>query len=66
MCKGRLIALPFLLVAVGCSLLGGVTYRDPVTYKNLTDLKPQILFLYDAFIEDPAPTNDINTANLKA
>ena len=33
--------------------MGYVTYYDPTTYKNLTDLKPQMMALYDTFPRDP-------------
>lgn len=31
---------------------GGISYYDPTTYKSLTDLKPEVMFLYDSFHED--------------
>lgn len=41
-----------LFVFVSCSLFRGVSYYDPTTYKNLTDLKPYVMFLYASFGEE--------------
>ena len=37
----------------GCTLLqGGITYYDSTTYKNLTDLKPEVVMLYESFASE--------------
>lgn len=58
--------LLFLLIGLtGCASLTGVTYFDLTTYKNLTELKPQILFLYEDFKEEPIPKNEIRAIKLR-
>ena len=42
--------LLFLLIFIGCArLFGFVSYYDPTTYKNLTELKPEVTKLYESF-----------------
>lgn len=54
------------LILSGCAhQLGFVTYYDPVTYKNLTDLKPEILTLYDSFAADSLNSSQIAGLRLK-
>ncbi len=58
--QGRLIRvsalsclLPLVLCLAGCALfMKPLAYYDATTYKNLTDLKPEIAFLYDSFAGD--------------
>lgn len=39
-----------LLAMPGCGFLSqGITYYDSTTYKNLTDLKPEVALLYEGF-----------------
>ncbi len=58
--------LLFWLSLCGCAhQLGFVTYYDPVTYKNLTDLKPEILALYDSFATDSLNSSQIAGLRLK-
>ena len=45
--------------------LGFPTYYDPTTYKNLTDLKPEVLFLYESFKSDPVKEERITKIRLK-
>jgi len=52
--RRRLPAIMVLaLLVAGCAgLFSGLTYYDPATYKHLTDLKPEVLRLYDTFAGD--------------
>lgn len=65
--KFTVINLLFLLLYLsGCARLGGfVTYYDPTTYKNLTDLKPEVLALYETFTGDSINTKKIAAIRLK-
>ena len=50
----------------GCvESLGKISYFDPTTYKNLTDLKPEVLMLYDTFSSDPVDTGKVSVLRLK-
>ena len=54
------------LFLYGCaSWIGFPTYFDATTYKNLTDLKPQVLKLYDTFTSNELDTTKIETVDLK-
>ena len=55
----------FLALSACASLLGFPTYYDQTTYKNLTDLKAEILFLYDTFATDSMDEAKIAAARLK-
>ena len=58
--------LLFLLFLSGCAhLFSSISYYDPTTYKNLTDLKPAVLFLYDSFTEDAINIDKFNDIRLK-
>jgi len=49
----------------GCSFLASsVTYYDPTTYKNLTDLKPEVVFLYETFAQDSIDLSAIQQVRL--
>ena len=52
----RWVAIPAVGLSIwlyGCSLLQGtITYFDSTTYRNLTEVKPQVVFLYQTFTED--------------
>ena len=39
------------LLYLGCSA-SFIHYYDPTTYKNLTDLKPEVAALYESFMEE--------------
>ncbi len=55
-----------LLWITGCaSLFGLVTYYDPQTYKNLTDLKPEVMALYDTFATDTMDVGRVAAVRLK-
>jgi hypothetical protein len=41
------------------------SYYDPTTFKNLTDLKPQVSRLYDSFASDSVDKDEINKISLK-
>ena len=47
------------------SLLGFPSYYDATTYKSLTDLKAEILFLYDTFETDSIDEAKIMAVRLK-
>jgi hypothetical protein len=56
------------IVAILCGCTGvfkGITYYDPTTYKNLTDLKPEVLALYDTFAGDSVDTGKIAAIRLR-
>ena len=55
----------FLALSACASFLGFPTYYDQTTYKNLTDLKVEILFLYDTFATDSIDEAKITAARLK-
>jgi hypothetical protein len=61
------VSLSFLLLlSCGCAhLLGLVTYYDHTTYKNLTDLKPEVIALYDTFSTDSIDMTKIAAIRLK-
>jgi hypothetical protein len=58
-----------LLLATWCTgcveTFGGITYYDPTTYKNMTDLKPEVLMLYDTFTSDPVDAARVFDVRLK-
>src|SRR6185369_10717773 len=50
----------------GCNAtFGKITYFDPTTYKNLTDLKPEVLMLYDTLVTDPVDKGKVSAVRLK-
>lgn len=58
--KLKVVILVFSLWLLGCSFsFKGITYYDPTTYKNLTDLKPEVMALYETFTSDSIDTNKI-------
>lgn len=57
-----------LLIAVMCisvSCKSFISYYDAVTYQNLTDLKPSVLFLYETFKSDDVNETDIREIHLQ-
>ncbi|MEK7273675.1 MAG: hypothetical protein AAB110_00315 [Candidatus Desantisbacteria bacterium] len=55
-----------LICLSGCAHInGGITYFDSTTYKNLTDLKPEVMALYDTFGMDTIDNSKISAVNLK-
>ncbi len=50
---------------LGCAHLKFPTYYDPTTYKNLTDLKPEVSSLYDSFSSDPINSSELSAIRLK-
>ncbi len=61
-----LIILLFTFIAVtNCSHMKFPSYYDHTTYKNLTDLKPQVSRLYDAFASDSVNQEEIGKISLK-
>ncbi|MGQ0810459.1 MAG: hypothetical protein ACT4OO_04455 [Nitrospiraceae bacterium] len=54
-----------LCFAACAPLLGFPTYYDPTSYKNLTDLKAEVLFLYDTFTTDALDDNRLAATRLK-
>jgi len=60
-------ALPLLLslLVLGCAqFLGFPAYYDPTTYKNLTDVKPEVAALYDTFANDPVDSGRVAAVRL--
>ena len=58
--------LCFALAQSSCaSFLGFPSYYDATTYKNLTDLKAEILFLYDTLAADSFDRAEITAVRLK-
>jgi len=54
------------LLAIGCAhLFGSITYYDPTTYKNLTDLKPEVIMLYRTFTRDSIDSAKFDLVRLK-
>jgi hypothetical protein len=63
------VAVAFFLLSVllylsSCAHIG-ITYYDPTTYKNLTDLKPEVTALYDTFTNDTIDKDKISAIRLK-
>lgn len=60
---------PLIVLAVllsGCALFrSGITYFEPTTYKNLTDLKPEVVMLFESFAGDPVDTMWVRSVKLK-
>jgi len=55
----------FATVFSSCSFLSSsITYYDPTTYKNLTDLKPHATMLYQSFAADTIDTQEIRYIRL--
>lgn len=55
-----------MMLLTGCAdMLGFATYYDPQTYKNLTELKPEVLTLYDTFANDAIDSDHIAAVRLK-
>jgi len=48
----------FLLFCLGCSA-SMLHYYDPTTYKNLTDLKPEVAELYESFVEEDIDLREV-------
>jgi len=65
--KGTAACLLLILMYLsGCAhVLGAITYFDPTTYKNLTDLKPEVTALYDTFTGDTVDNGQISAICLK-
>ena len=52
-----------LLVFTRCASF--ITYYDPITYTNLIELKPEVVFLYETFTTDSADTEKIAEIRLR-
>jgi hypothetical protein len=58
-------SLALLLVfCVGCPTVL-ISHYDPTTYKNLTDLKPEVVALYQTFTGDEVDQDQIAAINLQ-
>ncbi|MBI2632922.1 MAG: hypothetical protein HYW78_00840 [Parcubacteria group bacterium] len=59
--------LTIILIGIfGCvGWLGMITYYDPTTYKNLTDAKPEVIFLYETFTTDKFDTVRVQAIQLR-
>ncbi len=42
-----------------------ISYYDPTTYENLTEIKPEVVFLYETFTEDSVDVIKINEIRLR-
>lgn len=50
----------------GCGLLqNSITYFDSTTYKNLTGVKPRIVFLYETFSDDSIAIDEVKAIRLQ-
>lgn len=63
--RSLICGLLALLSLSGCAHLLGLSYFDPTTYKNLTDLKPEVMVLYDTFTRDTVDEEKIASVRLK-
>ncbi len=64
--RSLLLAAAVMVVLSGCaSILGLVTYYDPTTYKNLTDLKPEVAALHDTLHQAPLDSANVASVRLK-
>jgi hypothetical protein len=62
----NLIFLVLMIYLSGCATwMGFPAYFDPTTYKNLTDLKPEIMMLYDTFTKETPDEKKIEKIHLK-
>ena len=63
----ELISLIIMIAILGgcSSLLQFPSYYDSTTYKNLTDLKPEVLVLYDSFAGNAVDSAQISALRLK-
>jgi hypothetical protein len=66
----RLLASAVFIVLLAafsrCGLLqNSITYFDPTTYTNLTQVKPRVLFLYQTFSEDSVDMGEVKAIRLE-
>jgi len=60
------VALVFAFFLIpSCTLFHGVSYYDPTTYRNLTDLKPHVMFLYVSFGEQDVDFDAVRYIRLR-
>jgi len=59
------LLLPLFLICGCASIFGSITYFDPTTYKNLTDLKSEVMMLYRTFTNDSIDSAKIELVCLK-
>ena len=57
------VILIILFLYVRCVSL--ISYYDPTTYENLTEIKPEVVFLYETFTEDSVDLARINDIRLR-
>lgn len=61
-----ILLLPILFTMISCAQwLGLPAYYDPTTYKNLTDLKPEVAMLYETFTSAQVDSQQVNKIRLK-
>lgn len=61
-----IVASLLLTLLISCSFMSSsITYYDATTYKNLTELKPQVVFLYETFADDSIDGREIRNVRLK-
>jgi hypothetical protein len=65
----RIAAAASLLLIItclsSCAYMTGITYYDSTTYKSLTDLKPEVIALYDSFKDTAVDNGRISEIRLK-
>jgi hypothetical protein len=64
---GSLISIPFFLslLVFFTQCTPFISYYDPTTYKNLTDLKPEVVFLYQGFVDSSIDLEKIGEIRLR-
>lgn len=64
--RGWGVFVSLFVLLSGCALFqSGITYYDPTTYKNLTDLKPEVVMLYESFAAEVVDTMWVRAVRLK-
>ena len=62
----NLTLLVLMIHLSGCAnWIGFPEYFDPTTYKNLTDLKPEVMMLYDTFTKETPDDKKLEKIRLK-
>ena len=65
--SNTILLLLILIVCIsGCAgWLGFPTYFDPTTYKNLTDVKPKVIMVYESFTGENVKSEKVDDIRLK-
>jgi len=56
------LLMAVLCISVGC--ITAISYYDATTYQNLTELKPEVVFLYETFKNDDVDETHIQEVRL--